>query len=201
MKACRYLLLLVSVLVMACNHDDIDNNCSGFNDPILDAWFPYGANPTVTFATSGGTTETYTMVKTSVTTPYTLTANVPCQGEKIYESTEKNAQGAALYTVKLKQTALAGVEHAVNINMKGIEMGLYGVSPDKVNTALVFQTSAPPEFLPSINLDGRTFTNVSLAKSDTSTMKAPRPYQVFFTKGYGVLAYRDYPSNTLWVRQ
>jgi hypothetical protein len=56
-------------------------------------------------------------------------------------------------------------------------------------------------FYPTFALNGMTYTNVQVITRDTATDHTKNIYKILLAEKIGILAFEEYPSRELWIKQ
>ena len=167
----------------------------------MDQWINNFANNQFVFKVAAST-DTFTMAPIQTSLEHEATKG--CVGA------DKGCD-ATLYLTSLQQAS--PVKFAVdyrsstgwdNSTTKGIRIQLKDLQVSAVDvsdTGFVFHANdVLSNYQPSMSIGGRTFNQVQLIQTDTS-IKASGAYKMYFAKNMGLIAYEEYPSHQLWIRQ
>jgi hypothetical protein len=204
------LLLLISPFALICTScgsacsKKID--CAGFNDQELLTWFPYKDNEQLVFKDSLNEEQTFTLKNTLTTQPYQSTAGVfspplYCDAQKVFESLERDSVKRVIFSVTLAVYSDSVRTATLNINNSSV---YFNNLKDTGFMQVYIAGSYPPrskEKFATLNLGGKSFTNVMAVVRDTSLQKTQGIYKVYYAKNAGIIAYSEYPSLKTWVKQ
>ena len=175
--------------------------CPAFNDTSFSRWFPYNTDDKVIFqGTSVSDTISLYVAKSEAyeATQGCSGASGGCIGGncQIYSNELSNS-----YNRKLQVSI-----YNYSSSLKNISFDFYQFNcqaTDITDTGLVLQdTSSYSNYYPSVNIGGKTFSNVQLITKDTAgSNKIAGPYKIFLAKNAGIVAYEIYPDLKLWVKQ
>jgi hypothetical protein len=171
--------------------------CPAFNDTNFNQWFPYNSGDQVIFWNN------------SVSDTFNLYADRSAS----YEISQGcfGANGSCMAHCYMYSNELYS-----SYNRK-FQLSIYGTSPKSISldfyqfncqaihiadTGLVFNDSLThSHYYPSLNVRGKTFSDVQLITRDTAaTYKISGPYKVFLAKKVGIIAYEIYPDLSVWVK-
>jgi hypothetical protein len=173
--------------------------CPAFNDTSFSRWFPYNTDDKVIFqSTSLSDTISLYVAKSEAyeATQGCFGANGGCTGGncQIYSN-----ELSTSYNRKLLVCIFSG-------SLKNISFDFYQFNcqaTDITDTGLVLlDTYSYSIYYPSLNIGGKTFSNVQLIAKDTAANnKIAGPYKIFLAKDVGIVAYEIYPDLELLVKQ
>jgi hypothetical protein len=203
--------LLASILLFAsatwftsckCSYKTYD--CPAFNSAALSGWFPYGDITTLIFENGSGQRDSIYLKNTMTTEAHTITARSrSCYASKTFTSTENPTAGFKKLSIGLIRTEADNIMDEATVSVKAdASFNFRGVTVNELGTAN-FKYSVPVsiQYLPSVSLSGKTFTNVAISYRDTTNSKLSGVYKLYIAKNTGLVAYEDFPSRTLWVLQ
>ncbi len=181
-----------------CSCKKVD--CPPYDNPGLDQWTKNPSGNQFIFVNSTSARDTFTIWPIEVSSGYE--ANKGCiEGgdrgcdEYFRMSTNGNPK-FTLYYNSFTSWDSKKVE-MVNIRLKDLEVMASGIT----DTGFIFHSiGIQAVFNPTVSLNGKTFSNVQLIQVDTS-VKFTSVYRIYFEKNRGLLAYEEYPSHELWIRQ
>jgi len=198
------LLILVNFFSSCEECSDKPVTCSAYQEKGFSAWFPYSANNRLIFSsTSGNDTFTIKSVYTSNSYEDRVSARSPfCNAEKTINSVETINFGADKLNILNAQynDAYAATQSTERLNIYIKNGGFTGSSVS--DTGIVKNNATQnSQFFSSLSIGGTSYTKVQLIVADTFTTKTSRPYKLWISRNIGIVAYEDYPSKTLWIKQ
>jgi hypothetical protein len=172
--------------------------CAAFNDTSFDQWFPYKSDDQMIFQ-NNSVSDTFSLY---VDRSAAYETNQGCFG----------ANGGCLaychmYSNELYSSYIRKMQFSIyNSSPKNMSFDLYQFNcqaSDITDTGLiVIDSFSRSHYYPSMNVGGRTFSNVQLITRDTAASnKISGPYKIFLAKKVGIIAYEIYPDMTLWIKQ
>ena len=178
--------------------------CGRYSDPKMDEWINGFYSVAAVFQNSTSAKDTFFMPSPQKSDVYEaqkgcVGADPGCMSTLMLYSDNLTSTGRRKFLINYrfltgwdnstsKQIALS--VHDLEIVADNIsDTGFVFLNP-KINTA----------FSSSITIAGRTFLNVQRLQADTS-VKGPNIYKIYFAKNLGLVAYEEYPSKKVWVRQ
>jgi hypothetical protein len=180
-------------------------DCPGFNDSLLIEWFPYN-NEIISFS-SPNTTEVFHLQVAELSSPYeerqsTLSRSNACNAHKRINSTETTASEHKFYIELLSVLPAYARTPARSVQMSILGTRFYGTNLDEngFSSVSLNNSIARIENIPSLQLGNKTFSNVQKA-SLTDNLINGIIYQLYLSKGNGVIAYSIYPSTELFIKQ
>jgi hypothetical protein len=202
-------IFFISVQLFSCTDCSKKVDCAAYEDALLDAWFPYQKADKLVFATNTGLTRTMTVGFVMASDPYqTRESRGACEAYKMIRSVQNDSLGNPdmdlrllkierfsdnLTERRLEMSLLRNYIHAANLQ----DNGFTGWGNSNSSSA----TGIPPQFHPSIQLNGKTFTNVQSVYFDTLGAKRPSIYKIYISKMNGLVAYETLEGSLLWVKQ
>jgi hypothetical protein len=113
MKACpktlKFILLLMPVVITLALGSCKDTcskkvTCAGYNDSLLDAWFPYHNNQVLVFKSNTNLSDTFILHLSDSSTSYTYTSSAAlngCTQTKSFNSTRQDSVNAFAFKISL----------------------------------------------------------------------------------------------------
>jgi hypothetical protein len=201
------LSFILLALLLACLQGSVSfcskKNCAAFSNANFDSWFPYRQGQTVYYATinnevdslvnitiykspastsSGGFSSRACVVSASVQSQYIDSADPYLHLNYIIDD------GSATNTVQLNinQFFVSGT----NITDSGITIN-----------AAISMYPVQSSFYNSLTIEGKNYSDVQMILRDTAGLAANSVCKIWIAKNIGLLAYQEYPSLTIWLKQ
>jgi hypothetical protein len=194
--------LLTAFYFSSCKCSEKTIDCPGFDGKDLKEWFTYSDNQQIRFRTSAGNQEIFNLKNTSTTQPYQATGSwqntVSCGAEQVFESVEKDSFNAKFRVVLTEADNMVG-NASINVFKSNIVFEQF--TKDSVGSAIIDYLKTYLLFNNSVMLDNKTFSNVYEARRDTTDTKKPGIYKAYIAKQQGLVAFVEYPSLKVWVKQ
>lgn len=209
----RALLLFIfpgAIIFSACNAECSKKvNCPGFEDKILTYWFPYGKDSILIFS-SNSSTEVFHLKNTETTTPYEITVggygggSGDCFATKQFGSAETDTTGFHQFSVSLEAhlATFTTTPHR-SVRLKLNNNTVYGTDLKETGFGAIDINGHKADIIyhPSLEIETKKYNDVQTAVLDTSSYKTTGIFQLYFSEGAGLVAYREYPSLLLKVKQ
>jgi len=173
--------------------------CPAFNDTAFSRWFPYNTSDQIIFQNASASDTFSLYVERSEAYDATQGCIGASGGCLVYCRMNSNEVYAS-YNRKFQVSIYSSSPKSVSLDFYQFNC----LASDIVDTGLVLvDTLSQSHYYPSLNIGGKSFSNVQLLSKDTSgnKNKMAGPYQIFLVKNAGIVAYENYPDLTLWVKQ
>jgi hypothetical protein len=198
-------LSVIAISFTGCDCSKKSWDCPGFDSPELSGWFSYGNTNLLVFQNSTGQRDTIHLNHLETTAPYSTSGNRRfCSAVRQLESTDRMPNGDVKMAVRLTKSENSG--YFTNSAL----ITLHNYMPVMVQNAtgnslgsIRFNNSASMnvQYLPVINLGGRSFNDAVVASRDTGTDKSAGIYKIYIAKNQGVVGYEELPARSLFVLQ
>jgi len=173
--------------------------CAAFIDTSFDQWFPYSTGAKMIFQ-NNSLSDTVSLYvyrsETYETSQGCFGANGGClaychmYSDELYSSSYNRKMQVSIYNTSPKSMALDFYQ----FNCRASDITDTGLA--------VMDSFSRSNYYSSMDIGGRTFSNVQLITRDTSASnKISGPYKIFLAKKVGIIAYEIYPDLKLWTRQ
>ncbi len=198
------LLFCSSYILQACSSNSGGTcsckqvTCPAYKNSNFDQWFPYIQSQQIVFADSANTLINDTIVISTVSASQSYEAQQGCGS-----NTSGCASDKYIYSPSLSFGYKSSSDWNGNVLDSNYSLIVHGfsITAKGLNGAGLNLTTMPSQFYSDINLNGQLYSNVQrIASTDTTTVK-DAVYQVYLQKGTGLLAFRYYPSQTLFVKK
>lgn len=198
--------LLSSVLIFcySCGECSKKIDCPGYQDDVLDRFFPYQDNQQLIFLSSTNEQQTLTLKNMETSEPYQAVGRpyggTPiCRATKRFAAAETDTSGRTLFGITLEKEGnhFRSADFAIGRNW--IRFQLFsdtGIARIDINGF-----STPVKTQHNIIVGNRTFNKAIVAGRDTVGLKQPGIYQIYYTEAEGLVGYKEYPSLKTWVKQ
>lgn len=199
------LLFCSSYLLQACSSNSGGDTCSckqvscpAYKNGNFDVWFPYTQSQQIVFADSAKVAADDTMVITTVSATQSYEAEQGCGSANSGCSSDKY-----IYSPSLTFSYNSSSDWAGNVLDSNYLLTVYGFTTTAtgLSSAGLSGTIMLSQFYPSLNIGGQSYANVQMIFSADTTNVKDFVYQVYLQKGTGLLAFRYYPSHTLFVKK
>lgn len=203
------MLVALSAGILSCGICSRRIDCPGFRETALSTWLPYQNADRLVF-TGGGSSQTFTLRDLYTTEPYTSRTSTSggqnCYATKSFISEEANPTTtqphfrAELEIMSLENDDDPQLLNA-SIQMNGQYINLRNLADTGFANVQVNFRPAVTQLLSAVSFNGRNYGPVQMAILDTTKIKEPGIFQVYMAPGHGLIAWREYPSLTLWAKQ
>jgi hypothetical protein len=180
--------------------------CAGYNDALLDSWFPYKSNQKLIFKNSANAYDTFNLRLTDSTLDYQVKNTTgSCEAVKALKSLKVDSAGISIFNVMLSVTQ-AGYSTDIgrNVfiylyqnNISGIGITENGF--DRVNFS--DGVNASIQNFSNYNVAGNSYSTVQVISRDTFADKKAGVYKFTLAKNYGIISYERNPGGIIWVKQ
>jgi hypothetical protein len=197
------LLIILASSIYGCKDCSKKSSCPAYEPGLLETWFPYQDNDHLQFRNASGGARVFSLRSIEQTGPYE-TRGTECSARKTLGSLETDSLGQRIFQVMLTQTR--GGTDAIHEQEASLFIGLGTATlPDVRDTGitsiLIQGQHRPAAYYSTITLGGQNFSNVRAAVRDTALNKSRGLSRVYFTRQQGLVAFAEFPGDTLWVLQ
>lgn len=198
------LLFYSSLLLQACSSNSGGTcsckqiSCPAYKNSNFDVWFPYTQSQQIVYADSANSGNQDTIVITTVSASQLYEAKQGCGSTNTGCASDKYIYSPSLLCSYNSSSDWSG--NALDSNYSLTVYSFTTAAKGLNNTGLSI-TTMPSQFYPAINIGGQSYANVQMIWSTDTTNLKDAVYQVYLQKGTGLLAYRFYPSHTLFVKK
>ena len=197
------IIFFIPAALFSCGDCSRKIDCPGYKDDTLDAWFPYWDDQQLVFVSTANRADTVTLKNTETTEPYQATSGVYgpapyCNARKAFESLELNALKQHKMSVEL---STGKYTRSARFSLGENSFSLYDLTENSPGQVTISNRPAVLQMRPAVTLGNRTFTHLVEAISDTAHLDSGRLYKLYFAKGEGLVAYREFPSLLTWIKQ
>jgi hypothetical protein len=175
-------------------------DCPAFQDSFYEQWFPYVKSQAIRFRTSNGVENTILVDRVDKTPDYKwyTPGGGSCNPKVTVRSSDLNSTSIPF----LLEYSTADQANGLYIGLKGIVIYARNLKDTGINKLTgTIQRFDRFQFLSSFNINGKTYQNVQIISRDTVLDKADDIYKVIIAKQVGILAFEEYPSRVLWVKE
>ena len=210
-RSLKFILLpLVVILLQSSCKDTCSKKvtCPGYNDLLLDSWFPYHNNQVLIFKSNTNLSDTFVLHLSDSTVAYTYnstTASNGCSQSKTLNTIKQDSAYRQAFKISLssqnENTSSSGKNAYINFYDKGfngMELGDNGFSSYSFNGG---PANNIPQNLFNYSLNGRVYPFAQSFTGDAAFMQKPGVYKITFAKKYGIIAYETNPGNITWLLQ
>lgn len=203
----RNLLSVCMIAVMSCSSliwygcEDVcsckKESCPGYINANLDAWFPYQTGQQPVFADSSRLAAKDTIRFTNVEESGSYEEQRGC-----YNGASGCSQHKDIYSSKFsmrfsKFTAWDGTATTITYTLT---LDSFTTTSENFDENGFVAPNVPSQFYPSLFINGKSYQNVQVLYNPDTTGATNVVEQVYIQKGNGLLAYRYYPSGSLFVK-
>ncbi|HEX7844259.1 MAG TPA: hypothetical protein VF476_00585 [Chitinophagaceae bacterium] len=182
--------------------------CPAFDNAEFTAWFPYNSNSTILFKNNTGVADTLSIYSVNKSSSYE--ARKGCyHGDKgcntdgsIYATLKHSAN--ANTAVDFNFRTLTAFESSTPAKNLALSFGSFNIQATDLGTnGLVNITTVnySASFHSQLTLNNTTFSNVQQIVKDTLSSKQAGIYKLYLSRNEGIIAYEQYPSQTIWIKQ
>ncbi len=173
-------------------------SCPAYKNSNFDAWFPYTQSQQIVYADSANSVNQDTIVISTVSATQLYEAQQGCGG-----TNNGCASNKYIYSPSLSCSYNSSSDWNGNVLDSNYLLSVhdFSTSATGLNSAGLSITTMPSQFYPAINIGGQSYENVQMIWSTDTTNLKDAIYQVYLQKGIGLLAFRYYPSQTLFVKK
>jgi hypothetical protein len=201
------LLFFVAVIVTSCNSDCSKKvDCPAFNDAVLSEWFPYKDNTSLIFL-SVNSTDTFQLKNTEKSGPYEIAVgglgnnNRDCHASNKFQSVTQNTVNFSAELSSILYSYSTTPARFVYLKIFNNDIQAQDLKDNGFTTIIINGQPCAIEYFPSLQVGGRTYSNVQKATRDTVTIRTPGIFQVYIAKGNGLVGYSQYPSLDTKIKQ
>lgn len=201
-----FIVCCVLMFFQSCYEcSDKQVTCPAYSETGMSNWFPYSPNTRLIYS-SNSTTDTINIKSIEVTGPYEdrVSARNPyCIADKTWSSLELTSAGFPRFRIQATQFNDTynppNSREEVYLSIDREYFSGKGIS----DTGFVKEnfSTQKSQFFPSISVGTNTFSKVQVIEKDTIVNKASRIYKIWIAKHNGLVAYQEYPSKKIWVKQ
>lgn len=194
--ACCFIVLLQACKdVCSCKKV----TCPAYTNANFDQWFPYTAAQQVIYMDTAHQQNNDTITITDLTATQAYEANKGCYNGASGCSSDKYIYSNN-FSVNYNAAAdWDGVAIDSNYSLKVYD---FSVTAGRLSNTGFGNTSLPEAFYPMLSLNSKDYQNVQVIyRQDTAAIKGEGISEIYLQKNTGLLAYRYYPSQTLFVRK
>lgn len=173
-------------------------SCPAYKNVNFDLWFPYTQSQQIVFADSANLINQDTIVISTISATQSYEASQGCGSSNSGCSSDKY-----IYSPSLSFSYNSSSDWDGNVLDSSYSFSVYNFSTTATGLSNVGlgSTTMPSQFYPAIDIGGQTYANVQVIFSADTTNVKDSVYQVYLQKGTGLLAFRYYPSKTLFVKK
>jgi hypothetical protein len=201
------LFFVTAVIFTSCNSDCSKKvECPGFNDGALSQWFPYQDNTTLIFSSSNSI-DSFFLKLIETTAPYETQRGGfgnntgDCHASKKFQSVARNLVNLSLELSSNLASYSTTPARSVYLHILSNEIQALDLKENGFTTISINGQPCLTEFFPSLQIGNKIYSNVQKATRDTIAIRTAGIYQLYIGKGNGVLAYGQYPSLELMIKQ
>ena len=173
-------------------------SCPAYKNINFDLWFPYTQSQQIVFADSANSVNQDTIVISTISATQSYEASQGCGSTNNGCSSDKY-----IYAPSLSFSYNSSSDWDGNVLDSNYSFSVYGFTTTAtgLSSAGLGSTTMPSQFYSAINIGGQLYANVQMIFSADTTNVKDAVYEVYLQKGTGLLAFRYYPSQTLFVKK
>ncbi len=173
-------------------------SCPAYKNGNFDQWFPYVQSQQTVYADSANKLINDTIVITTVSSSQSYGAEQGCGSSNSGCNSDKY-----IYSDALSFGYNSASDWSGNMLDSNYSLMVHGftVSAKGLNSTGLNSTNMLSQFYSNLSLNGQLYTNVQMIWNSDTTHTKDAVYQVYLQKRTGLLAYRYYPSQTLFVKK
>ncbi len=182
--------------------------CGGYNDALLDSWFPYKSNQKLIFKNSTNAYDTFNLRLTDSTSEYQVKSTTgSCEAVKALRSTKTDSSGRSIFNVMLSVSqAVYSTDVGRNVSIYLYQNNISGVGIiengfDKVSFSDGDGINATVQNFSNYNVAGNSYPTVQIISRDTFVNKKAGVYKFILAKNNGIISYERNPGGIIWVKQ
>lgn len=202
----KYAFILIICLYFASCEDCSDKpvTCAAYEEKGFSTWFPYSVNTKIIFS-SGLGNDTFTIKSVYTSNSYkdrVSARNSYCEAEKSINSVETLNFGSAKLNIANFQHNDAYAAQASSENLQILIKSSTFLGIGISDTGLIrYNSTQTSQFYSSLVIGGNSYANIQMLVTDTVGLRSTRPYKIWISKNIGIVAYEEYPTKTLWIKQ
>jgi hypothetical protein len=199
------LLLVIAIIITACDCSRKTWECPGFDSPELSGWFSYANSNLLIYQNNTGQRDTVHLNLWETTMPYSASGTSRyCSANRHLESTDRMPNGDLKMAVRMTKSensgnftnsALITIHNYMPVDFQNVTTTSLGTAKFNYSTAMTIQ------YVPVLNIGTRTFNDGAIVSRDTATDKSTGIYKLFIAKNQGVVGYEELPARSLFVLQ
>ncbi len=179
--------------------------CPGYEDALLDAWFPYKNGQQLIFKTSGNKTDTFRLQLSDSTVAYDSREANGCNAFKSFRAIETDSffRTKLYITMGVSQPAYStDMVRGASINLfsghfNGTQLTQDGFESFSGESG----TNLVTNNLRNFSLNGITYPVVQSVQKDTINNKQVIVYKIYLAKNFGIIAFEKNPGAELWIKE
>lgn len=198
-------LVVISMLYYSCSICSCKKvTCPSYEDTHLNQWLQSFSSGQFLFHSSGTSLDTFNIGPFQGSAEHEATkgcidASKGCDAQLFVTSAERTATNNPKFSVSYYSITPWDNNTTKNIDIRFRDFHIQAT--DIADTGFVFHSAEIfSTYQSSISIGGKNYSQVQVLQTDTS-IKGPDVYKLYFVKGMGVLAYEEYSSHQLWIRQ
>ena len=179
-------------------------SCNGFSDSKFDLWFPYQQGQTIHFLSEQNDTSSLFISYTNKTKASTISGGFGSHCSIPTAIIQSSRVGSLSNSLYLNYVAFSSSDSTKNINLNFDGFMLLGGAITDTGIAIRSgNTNVQSSYNSFMNIQGTIYYNVQLIQLDTTEtyQKNVGVYKIWLAKNTGILAYQEYPSLLMWVKQ
>jgi hypothetical protein len=200
-----FLLFLSSTLINSCTVCSCKKMpCPAFNDAYFDQWMGNFSDKKVTYRNSNLVSDTFTL--SHADSSIDKEANKGClegsnECSSLFQTRSFELTPSGSIKFQLFYHSNTGWDGVSNKQIT-IQVRNFSVMASNVyDTGFVFHTNGiHTAYIPAITLRSKIYSNVQMIQADTN-VKVPGVYKIYLSKNSGLVAYEEYPTHELWIRE
>jgi hypothetical protein len=198
-------LSVIAISLTACDCSRKSWECPGFDSPELSGWFNYGNTNFLVFQNNTGQRDTIHLNHLETTAPYSASGTTRnCSAIRELESSERMPNGDIKMSVRLsKWENSGGFSNSALFTLHNyMPVGFTNVTSTSLGMVRFnYSTTMNVQYLPVINLGGRSFNDAAIVSRDTVIDKTAGIYKLYISKNQGVVGYEELPARSLYILQ
>ena len=178
-------------------------NCPAFSDANFDSWFPYQQGKTIYFRSNNNDIDSLynlSVFKTAASTTSGGFGGGKCDAPLATIQSVYVDSATLFFTLSYNTFGGSGSNDILNLNVN--QFPIRGINI--TDSGIVINPTFNPvqsSFYSSLPIEGNNYNNVQVIQADTAGLAANSVYKIWLAKNIGLLAYQEYPSLTIWLKQ
>lgn len=208
---CFFVFISSIIVLTACKQDCSKTvPCPGYNDAVLDAWFPYFDKQVLIFKSNTNLYDTLVLNLTDSTIAYDYNTglgrpNSGCNQTKSFASTKRDSVNYPAFGISLNsaQDAYSTVQkRSTSLNFYnnyfyGQDLGDNGFSNFSISGSEIIT----PQTFTNYAFNRIVYPIVQIVSGDSSITKIPGVYKIIYAKNHGIIGYETNPGGVSWIKQ
>jgi hypothetical protein len=178
-------------------------HCAGFTDAEFDSWFPYAQGKTVYFKSGNNDIDSLynlSVFKTAASTTSGGFGGGKCDAPLATIQSVYVDSATLFFMLSYNTFGGSGSNNILNLNVNQFLVTGINIT----DSGIVISPTLNPvqsSFYSSLTIEGNNYNNVQVIQTDTTGLAANSVYKIWLAKNIGLLAYQEYPSLAIWLKQ